>query len=72
MNDYILDSDFRNLSTSDKYKILNKKYVLNSNQIIEYGDLIKNNGTILNNEYQFISNGFKANVKVSKDSFIIC
>ena len=71
LNDYILDSDFRNLSTSDKYKILNKKYVLNSNQIIEYGDLIKNNGTILNNEYQFISNGFKANVKVSKDSFII-
>ena len=26
---------------------------------------------IINNEYQFISNGFKANVKVSKDSFII-
>jgi len=70
-NDYISSDEFNKLDSNSKIDILNKKIILNENQIKKYSKFYPNNVSYSKNKFKFIKNGFISEIVSSDESIAL-
>ena len=77
-NYYILESDFNKIANENKSNILNNAVVINKEQLKKYNNIlteyeqgVENESDLYQNEFTLTNDGFKANIKSSKEKVIV-